>query len=75
MLRKLKYSHMEVKIFTISSYWSLKETDFIENSCKACGSTEDGNSCVEVIVTNENTSCTCPTSGNLLGSPKIKKGK
>ncbi|XP_051040215.1 gametogenetin-binding protein 2 isoform X6 [Phodopus roborovskii] len=51
-----------------------KETDFIENSCKACGSTEDGNSCVEVIVTNENTSCTCPSSGNLLGSPKIKKG-
>lgn len=50
------------------------ETDFIENSCKACGSTEDGNSCVEVIVTNENTSCTCPSSGNLLGSPKIKKG-
>uniref|UniRef100_G3U273 Gametogenetin-binding protein 2 n=1 Tax=Loxodonta africana TaxID=9785 RepID=G3U273_LOXAF len=51
-----------------------KETDFIENSCKACGSTEDGNSCVEVIVTNENTSCTCPSSGNLLGSPKMKKG-
>ncbi|KAH0513843.1 Gametogenetin-binding protein 2 [Microtus ochrogaster] len=51
-----------------------KETDFIENSCKACGSTEDGNSCVEVTVTNENTSCTCPSSGNLLGSPKIKKG-
>uniref|UniRef100_A0A9L0R820 Gametogenetin-binding protein 2 n=1 Tax=Equus caballus TaxID=9796 RepID=A0A9L0R820_HORSE len=51
-----------------------KETDFIENSCKACGSTEDGNSCVEVIVTNENTSCTCPSSGSLLGSPKIKKG-
>uniref|UniRef100_A0A5F9DD10 Gametogenetin-binding protein 2 n=1 Tax=Oryctolagus cuniculus TaxID=9986 RepID=A0A5F9DD10_RABIT len=51
-----------------------KETDFIESSCKACGSTEDGNSCVEVIVTNENTSCTCPSSGNLLGSPKIKKG-
>uniref|UniRef100_A0A3Q2H8Z5 Gametogenetin-binding protein 2 n=1 Tax=Equus caballus TaxID=9796 RepID=A0A3Q2H8Z5_HORSE len=50
-----------------------KETDFIENSCKACGSTEDGNSCVEVIVTNENTSCTCPSSGSLLGSPKIKK--
>ncbi|XP_006899523.1 PREDICTED: gametogenetin-binding protein 2 [Elephantulus edwardii] len=51
-----------------------KETDFVENSCKACGSTEDGNSCVEVIVTNENTSCTCLSSGNLLGSPKIKKG-
>ncbi|KAM4843953.1 gametogenetin-binding protein 2 isoform 4-T4 [Thomomys bottae] len=51
-----------------------KEADFIENSCKACGSTADGNSCVEVIVTSENTSCTCPSSGSLLGSPKIKKG-
>ncbi|KAL2765363.1 gametogenetin-binding protein 2 [Daubentonia madagascariensis] len=53
---------------------SFEETDFIESSCKACGSNEDGNGCVEVIVTNENTSCTCPSSGNLLGSPKIKKG-
>lgn len=51
-----------------------KETDFIENSCNACGNNEDGNSCVEVIVTNENTSCSCPSSGNLLGSPKMKKG-
>ncbi|XP_056672427.1 gametogenetin-binding protein 2 isoform X5 [Monodelphis domestica] len=51
-----------------------KETGFVENSCKACGNAEEGNSCVEVIVTNENTSCTCPSSGNLLGSPKIKKG-
>lgn len=51
-----------------------KETDFIENSCNACGSAEDGETCVEVMVTSENTSCTCPSSGNLLGSPKIKKG-
>ncbi|POI32685.1 hypothetical protein CIB84_003564 [Bambusicola thoracicus] len=52
-----------------------KETlDFTENSCKACGSTEEANNCVEVIVTNESTSCTCPSSGTLLGSPKIKKG-
>lgn len=53
----------------------LKENlDFTENSCKACGSTEEANNCVEVIVTNESTSCTCPSSGTLLGSPKIKKG-
>ena len=53
----------------------LKENlDFAENSCKACGSPEEANNCVEVIVTNENTSCTCPSSGTLLGSPKMKKG-
>lgn len=46
----------------------------MESSCKACGSTEEANNCVEVIVTNESTSCTCPSSGTLLGSPKIKKG-
>ncbi|XP_068765745.1 gametogenetin-binding protein 2 isoform X2 [Struthio camelus] len=51
-----------------------ENSDFMENSCKACGSTEEANSCVEVIVTNESTSCTCPSSGTLLGSPKIKKG-
>ncbi|XP_034608659.1 gametogenetin-binding protein 2 isoform X2 [Trachemys scripta elegans] len=51
-----------------------ENSDFMENSCKACGSTEDTSSCVEVIVTNESTSCTCPSSGTLLGSPKIKKG-
>ncbi|XP_059573717.1 gametogenetin-binding protein 2 isoform X2 [Alligator mississippiensis] len=51
-----------------------ENSDFMENSCKACGSTEDNSSCVEVIVTNESTSCTCPGSGTLLGSPKIKKG-
>ncbi|XP_029467515.1 gametogenetin-binding protein 2 isoform X1 [Rhinatrema bivittatum] len=52
-------------------------SDFMESSCKACGSTEEScssSSCVEVIVTNESTSCTCPSSGNLLGSPKVKKG-
>lgn len=53
----------------------LKEnSNFTESSCKACGSTEEANNCVEVIVTNESTSCTCPSSGTLLGSPKIKKG-
>ncbi|NXQ29798.1 GGNB2 protein, partial [Alaudala cheleensis] len=51
-----------------------KNSNFTESSCKACGSTEEANNCVEVIVTNESTSCTCPSSGALLGSPKIKKG-
>nr|XP_033778083.1 gametogenetin-binding protein 2 isoform X2 [Geotrypetes seraphini] len=52
-----------------------EQSDFLESSCKACGSTDSINGgCVEVIVTNENTSCTCPSSDSLLGSPKIKKG-
>ncbi|KAK2525363.1 Ggnbp2 [Columba livia] len=51
-----------------------ENSNFTESSCKACGSTEEANNCVEVIVTNDSTSCTCPTSGTLLGSPKIKKG-
>ncbi|XP_010285378.1 PREDICTED: gametogenetin-binding protein 2 isoform X3 [Phaethon lepturus] len=51
-----------------------ENSNFTESSCKACGSTEEPNNCVEVIVTNESTSCTCPSSGTLLGSPKIKKG-
>ncbi|XP_028938046.1 gametogenetin-binding protein 2 isoform X2 [Ornithorhynchus anatinus] len=51
-----------------------KEANFVESSCKACGNTEESNGCVEVIVTHESSSCTCPSSGNLLSSPKIKKG-
>ncbi|XP_033027575.1 gametogenetin-binding protein 2 isoform X3 [Lacerta agilis] len=53
---------------------SQEKENFLESGCKACGSTEQRGSCIEVIVTNENTSCTCPTAGTLLGSPKIKKG-
>ncbi|XP_069767680.1 gametogenetin-binding protein 2 isoform X6 [Narcine bancroftii] len=49
-------------------------SESIENTCKDCGSVEDPNGRVEVIVTNESTSCTCPGSENLLGSPKTKKG-
>ncbi|XP_051891749.1 gametogenetin-binding protein 2 isoform X1 [Pristis pectinata] len=49
-------------------------SESIESSCKDCGSMEDPNGRVEVIVTNESTSCTCPGSENLLGSPKTKKG-
>ncbi|XP_059829191.1 gametogenetin-binding protein 2 isoform X3 [Hypanus sabinus] len=49
-------------------------SESIESSCKECGSMEDPNGRVEVIVTNESTSCTCPGSENLLGSPKTKKG-
>ena len=46
----------------------------MESGCKACGSAEERSDCVEVIVTSENTSCSCPAGGALLGSPKIKKG-
>ncbi|XP_063002611.1 gametogenetin-binding protein 2 isoform X1 [Elgaria multicarinata webbii] len=53
---------------------SEEKENFLESGCKACGSTEDRAGCVDVIVTSENTSCTCPTGGTLLGSPKIKKG-
>ncbi|XP_061460794.1 gametogenetin-binding protein 2 isoform X1 [Rhineura floridana] len=53
---------------------SQEKENFLEGACKACGSAEEKGSCIEVIVTNENTSCTCPTGGTLLGSPKIKKG-
>ncbi|XP_060704119.1 gametogenetin-binding protein 2 isoform X3 [Hemiscyllium ocellatum] len=49
-------------------------SESLESSCKDCGSIEDANGRVEVIVTNESTSCTCPGSENLLGSPKTKKG-
>eukprot|EP00062_Callorhinchus_milii_P011746 gi/632957994/ref/XP_007894786.1/ PREDICTED: gametogenetin-binding protein 2 isoform X4 [Callorhinchus milii] len=45
-----------------------------ESSCKDCGGVGETNGRVEVIVTNESTSCTCPGSENLLGSPKTKKG-
>ncbi|XP_063152740.1 gametogenetin-binding protein 2 isoform X3 [Candoia aspera] len=53
---------------------SQEKENFLETSCTACGSAEERSSCIEVIVTNANTSCTCPTGGTLLGSPKIKKG-
>ncbi|XP_075445602.1 gametogenetin-binding protein 2 isoform X3 [Ascaphus truei] len=46
---------------------------FMETSCNSCNSSEDSGTCVEVIVTNDSLSCTCPNGGNLLGSPKIKK--
>ncbi|XP_038670062.1 gametogenetin-binding protein 2 isoform X4 [Scyliorhinus canicula] len=49
-------------------------SEAVESSCKDCGTMEDANGRVEVIVTNESTSCTCPGSENLLGSPKTKKG-
>ncbi|XP_032070821.1 gametogenetin-binding protein 2 isoform X1 [Thamnophis elegans] len=53
---------------------SQEKENFLETSCTACGSPGEHSSCVEVIVTNANASCTCPTGGTLLGSPKMKKG-
>ncbi|XP_063308146.1 gametogenetin-binding protein 2 isoform X1 [Pelobates fuscus] len=47
---------------------------FMENGCTDCNKSDDSTNCVEVIVTNENSSCTCPSGGDLLVSPKIKKG-
>ncbi|XP_078535913.1 gametogenetin-binding protein 2 isoform X2 [Lissotriton helveticus] len=48
--------------------------DVLNSSCKSCGNTEDNRTSVDVIVPNESTSCTCPSSTSLLDSPKIKKG-
>ncbi|XP_030648282.1 gametogenetin-binding protein 2 [Chanos chanos] len=45
----------------------------VEGSCKSCGGGEETNGCVEVVVTNENSSCSCP-AGSILDSPKTKKG-
>ncbi|XP_053310270.1 gametogenetin-binding protein 2 isoform X1 [Spea bombifrons] len=47
---------------------------FMENGCKNCNTPEDNGTCVEVIVTNESSSCTCPSGGDHLASPKMKKG-
>ncbi|XP_046876702.1 gametogenetin-binding protein 2 isoform X2 [Hypomesus transpacificus] len=48
-----------------------------EGGCKACGSPEEQAAAaagrVEVIVTNDSTSCSCP-DGAVPGSPKAKKG-
>ncbi|XP_067113325.1 gametogenetin-binding protein 2 isoform X1 [Osmerus mordax] len=48
-----------------------------EGGCKACGSPEEQKAAaagrVEVIVTNDSTSCSCP-DGAVPGSPKAKKG-
>ncbi|KAG8451117.1 hypothetical protein GDO86_003400 [Hymenochirus boettgeri] len=51
-----------------------ESSSFMESSCSSCNTSEDRNISVEVIVTNECSSCTCPSSGDLLRSPKIKKG-
>ncbi|XP_073472221.1 gametogenetin-binding protein 2 [Aquarana catesbeiana] len=51
-----------------------KETPgFADMGCKSCNGVEDS-SCVEVVITHENSSCTCPNSGDLLASSKMKKG-
>ncbi|XP_075051694.1 gametogenetin-binding protein 2 isoform X2 [Mixophyes fleayi] len=45
---------------------------FKDTGCNSCSASEDKVGCVEVI-TNENSSCTCPSGGDLLASPKMKK--
>ncbi|XP_068125302.1 gametogenetin-binding protein 2 isoform X1 [Hyperolius riggenbachi] len=50
-----------------------KETPgFADMGCKSCSGLDD-NACVEVVITHENSSCTCP-NGDLLASSKMKKG-
>lgn len=77
-MERVSFTKMLAELLSVPASvfcFCLKEnSNFTESSCKACGSTEEANNCVEVIVTNESTSCTCPSSGTLLGSPKIKKG-
>lgn len=50
------------------------QENFLESGCKACGGPEERRDRVEVIVTSEATSCSCPAGGALLSSPKMKKG-
>ncbi|KAM9320174.1 gametogenetin-binding protein 2 [Gastrophryne carolinensis] len=49
-----------------------KETPGFDG-CKSCSGLDD-NTCVEVVITHENSSCTCPNGGDLLASSKTKKG-
>ncbi|XP_018422503.1 PREDICTED: gametogenetin-binding protein 2 [Nanorana parkeri] len=58
---------------TITTSQEKETPGFADIGCKSCNGIED-NSCVEVVVTHENSSCTCPNSGDLLASSKMKKG-
>ncbi|XP_018586932.1 gametogenetin-binding protein 2 isoform X1 [Scleropages formosus] len=44
----------------------------VEGGCTACGGAEESSGCVQVIVANDATSCSCPDSA-ILSSPKAKK--
>lgn len=49
-------------------------SESVDGGCKSCGSGEVSVGSVEVIITSESSSCTCPAA-SILHSPKTKKGK
>lgn len=49
-------------------------SESVDGGCKSCGSGEESGGSVEVIITSESSSCTCPAA-SILRSPKTKKGK
>uniref|UniRef100_A0A8C2ABC8 Gametogenetin-binding protein 2 n=1 Tax=Cyprinus carpio TaxID=7962 RepID=A0A8C2ABC8_CYPCA len=51
---------------------SLDEVMTLDGGCKSCGSGEVSVGSVEVIITSESSSCTCPAA-SILHSPKTKK--
>ncbi|XP_056097149.1 gametogenetin-binding protein 2 isoform X3 [Rhinichthys klamathensis goyatoka] len=48
-------------------------SESVDGGCKSCGSGEESGS-VEVIITSESSSCTCPAT-SILRSPKTQKGE
>ncbi|KAG9281698.1 gametogenetin-binding protein 2 isoform X3 [Astyanax mexicanus] len=49
-------------------------TESVNGGCKSCHSGEESGCSVEAIAPLENSSCSCPASSSILGSPKTKKG-
>ncbi|XP_059405395.1 gametogenetin-binding protein 2-like [Carassius carassius] len=47
-------------------------SESVDGGCKSCGSIEESVSSAEVLITSENSSCTCPAA-SILHSPKTKK--
>ncbi|XP_067263746.1 gametogenetin-binding protein 2 isoform X1 [Chanodichthys erythropterus] len=47
-------------------------SESVDGGCKSCGSGEESGGSVEVIITSESSSCTCPAA-SILRSPKTKK--
>ncbi|XP_050966834.1 gametogenetin-binding protein 2 [Labeo rohita] len=47
-------------------------SESVDSGCKSCGSGEESVGSVEVIITSESSSCTCPAA-SILHSPKTKK--
>ncbi|XP_051552341.1 gametogenetin-binding protein 2-like [Myxocyprinus asiaticus] len=47
-------------------------SESVDSGCKSCGSGEESGGSMEVIMTRENSPCTCPAA-SILHSPKTKK--